>query len=252
MRHLYLYQRSFPRLTNIFYWPVLELVLWGFISSYIDKINAGGFNAITVLLGAIILWDLLSQSQQAVSVGFLEDVWERNLLNLFVTPLRISEFLASMIVLGLVRILMVATVMGTLAFVFYHFNLLALGFYLIPLVANLLFFGWTLGLFTTAVILRFGTSAQIFAFGFILLVQPFSAVFYPVSALPEGARLVAYVIPSTYVFEGMREILHTGIFPYKELLWALGTNVFYLVLVIWFFYRMFARVKEMGLLMKLD
>src|SRR3989344_2239663 len=93
IRHLYLYRRSFPRLMDIFYWPVMELLLWGFMSIYLEKFNLAGFNAISVLMGAIILWDLLSQSQKAVSIAFLEDVWERNLLNMFVTPLRIIEFL---------------------------------------------------------------------------------------------------------------------------------------------------------------
>ncbi len=252
MRHTYLYKRSFPRLMNIFYWPVMELLLWGFMSIYLERANLVGFNAVTVLLGAIILWDLLSQSQNAVSIAFLEDVWERNFLNIFVTPLRISEFLASAVLLGFVRIVIVAVVMGLLALGFYRFNILTLGLALIPFVANLLLFGWTLGLFTIAVILRFGTSAQILAFGFIFFIQPFSAVFYPVSALPEAARAIAYILPSTYVFEGMRAVIATGTFPVRDLVFALGANSVYLAIVLVFFYRMFARVKEMGLLMKLD
>ena len=90
IRHMYLYKRSVPRIMDIFYWPVMELLLWGFISLYLDKLNIGGFNAITVLLGAIIFWDLLNQSQRAVSIAFLEDVWERNLLNIFISPVTVN------------------------------------------------------------------------------------------------------------------------------------------------------------------
>ncbi len=252
IRHLYLYKRSVPRLMDIFYWPVMELLLWGFLSLYINKLNLGGFNAITILLGAVIFWDLLGQSQRAVSVAFLEDVWERNFLNVFVTPLRVSEFLASTVILAFVRILMVGGVMAILAFLFYKFNLFVFGFYLIPFVINLLIFGAALGFFTTGIILRYGTSAQVLAFGFILLLQPFSAVFYPVSALPGFVQPIAYVLPSTYVFEGMRAVIATGAFPLKFMALALLTNAIYLVLILWFFYKMFAIVKDKGRLMKLD
>src|SRR3989344_5974618 len=184
MRHLYLYKRSVPRLMDIFYWPVMELLLWGFISAFIEKLNVEGFNAVTVLLGAVIFWDFLAQSQRAVSVAFLEEVWERNFLNIFVTPLRVGEFIASTFILATIRIILVGVVMALIAFFFYHFNLFSFGFTLIPFMLNLLLFGAVLGLFTTAIILRYGTSAQGLAFGFIMLLQPFTAVFYPVSSLP--------------------------------------------------------------------
>lgn len=237
---------------DIVYWPVLDILLWGFFSIYLNKLQLGGFNAVTVLLGVIILWDLLSQSQRAISVSFLEDVWERNLLNLFVTPLRVTEFLIAAVLVGMIRIVMVTLVMGILAAVFYQFNLLTFGFNLIPFVINLLIFGWTLGIFTISIILRFGTSAQIFAFGLMTLIQPFSAVFYPVSALPESLRFISYILPSTHIFEGMRGVVSTGAFPAGQLFWAFATNILYLVLVCWLFYRMFARVKERGALMKLE
>lgn len=251
IRHLYLYKRSLPRLMDLFYWPVMELLVWGFLSVYLDRLNLGGFNAVTLLLGAIIFWDLLSQSQKAISVSFLEEVWEKNFLNIFVTPLRLSEFLASTMLLGVFRILMVIIVMGFLAALLYHFNLLVFGVYLIPFMASLLVFGTTLGLFTTAIILRYGTSAQILAFGFIFLIQPFSAVFYPVAVLPEALQYLSYLLPSTYVFEGMRAVVETGAAPWELLSLSLLTNVVYLPLVVWFFYRMFAMVKRKGRLLKL-
>lgn len=252
IRHLYLYKRSFPRIMDILYWPVLELVLWGFISVYLGRFSLSGFNALTVLLGAIIFWDLLSQSQRSVSVAFLEDVWEKNFLNIFVTPLKISEFLVSTVLLAFFRLIMVGAVMAILGFLFYKFNLFSFGFYLIPFMLNLLVFGAVLGLFTTAVILRYGTSAQILAFGFIVLIQPFSAVFYPVSVLPHFLQYIAHAIPSTYVFEGMRAVLETGSLPLDLLSWSIITNLVYLVLVLWYFYRMFAAVKAKGRLLKLD
>ncbi len=252
IRHLYLYQRSLPRLMDIFFWPIIELLLWGFLSLYLEKMNFGGLNAVTVLLGAIIFWDLMSQSQRAISTTFLEEVWERNLLNIFVSPLRLSEFLISSILIAIVRIIIVGLVMAGLAWFLYSFNFLSFGFYLIPFMINLLAFGWTLGFFTTGIILRFGTAAQVLAFGLAFLLQPFSAVFYPVSVLPQSLQYVAQLLPSAHIFEGMRAVIATGTLPVNNLLWAIGTNIFYLALVLWFFARMFARVKDRGMLMKLD
>lgn len=207
---------------------------------------------VTVLLGAIIFWDLMSQSQRAISTTFLEEVWERNLLNIFVSPLKLGEFLISSVLIAVVRIAIVGLVMAALAGVLYHFNLLSFGFYLALFMVNLLVFGWTLGFFTTGIILRFGSAAQVLAFGLVFLLQPFSAVFYPVSVLPQGLQYVAQILPTTHVFEGMRAVIATGNFPVNNLAWALGANIFYLVLILWFFARMFARVKERGMLMKLD
>ncbi|MBS3089819.1 ABC transporter permease [Candidatus Pacearchaeota archaeon] len=252
IRHLYLYKRSVPRLMDIFYWPIVELLLWGFLSIYLSKLELSTFNAVTLFLGAIIFWDLLAQSQRAVSVAFLEDVWEKNLLNIFITPLKISEFLASTVILGFVKIILVAIVMSILAFLFYAFNIFDFGLSLIPFFINLLIFGWTLGLFTTAIILRYGTSAQVLAFGFIVLIQPFTAVFYPVSALPQALQYISYLFPSTYVFEGLREVANAGSFPGMLLLLAFLTNIIYLALVTWFFYGMFAWIKRKGRLMKLN
>jgi ABC-2 type transport system permease protein len=237
---------------DILFWPVMELLLWGFISLYIDNLNIAGLNAITVLLGAVVFWDLLSQSQRAVSVTFLEEVWERNFLNIFVSPLKLSEFISSTVILAFVRVMMVGIIMAVLGALLYKFNIFQFGFYLIPFVLNLLIFGAAVGLFTTALILRYGTSAQVLAFGLLFLVQPFSAVFYPVSVLPEVLQWLAYAFPSTYIFEGMRAVISTGTMPINLLLGAVVANALYFSAFIYYFYKSFAVVKNKGKLLKLD
>ncbi len=252
IRQLYLYPRNFPRLVDIFVWPVLELLVWGFLSVYLEKLNLSSVNILSILLGALIFWELLSRSQQAVTLVFFEDVWEKNLLNIFVSPLRLSEYSLSMVALGLVRIIMQAAVLGVAALVFYHFSIFQFGVYTIPFAVSLLLFGWVLGLFIIAVILRFGTSAQVLGFGAIFLIQPFSAVFYPVAALPPAVQWISYCLPTTYVFEGMRAVIATGTMPVMMLVQSFALNFVYLGLVFWFFFAMFKKVKEKGLLLKLD
>jgi ABC-2 type transport system permease protein len=237
---------------DVFFWPVLDVVLWGFLSIYLANLKITGVNIVTILIGAIIFWEFLNQSQKAISIAFLEEVWERNFLNIFVTPLSFAEFLFSTVFVGLIRIILVSIVMGLLAFFFYHFNLLSMGFLLIPFVINLLLFGWVMGIFTTAIILRYGTSAQILAWGLIAIIQPFSAVFYPVSALPSFLHWISYLIPTTYVFEGMRKVMTGAPLAHTDVILAFITNICFLVLVLMFFSAMFRKVKAMGRLLKLD
>lgn len=252
IRHLYLYRRSFPRIMDLLYWPVMDILLWGFISLYLEKLHLFTFNAVTILLGAMIFWDLLSHAQRAISIAFLEETWERNLLNIFVTPLSVAEFLVSTFLLSLIRIVLVGAIMALLSFFLYRFNILQFGVWFIPLVANLLVFGWTLGLFTIGLILRYGTSAQILAFGFILLIQPFTAVFYPVSALPAVLQPLAYLFPSTYVFEGMREVARTGALSFTSVVWSALSNIIWTILVLVYFNACFANAKKRAALMRLD
>jgi len=252
IRNLYLYKRSLPRIMDIVYWPVMELLVWGFLSVYLEKMQTTSLNITTVLLGAVVFWDLLTRAQEAVSVAFLEEVWEKNFLNIFVTPLTISEMLSAFFLIGIVRIILVGIVAALLAFLLYHFNIFLFGFYLVPFVLNLLLFGMAAGICIIAIIFRYGTSAQILAFGFVFLLQPFVAVFYPVSALPVWAQWISSVLSPTYVFEGMRAVIATGTLPLRDILFASGLNVIYLVLSLWLFYWMFKRVKEKGLLLKLN
>ncbi len=252
IRNLYLYKRSLPRLMDILYWPVMELLVWGFLSIYLQKLQFTAVNMVTVLLGGVVFWDLLTRSQEAISVAFLEEVWEKNFLNIFVTPLTVSEMLAAFFLIGVVRIFMVGVVAALLAFLLYHFNIFLFGFYLIPFIINLLIFGWAAGIFIIAIIFRYGTSAQILAFGLVFLLQPFAAVFYPVSALPLWAQTISKILPPSYVFEGMRAVIATETLPTQTLILAFGTNLIYLGAALWLFYAMFKKVKEKGLLLKLN
>ncbi len=252
VRHLYLFKRSLPRLLDIFFWPVVTLLTWGFLTVYLEAVSFNNVNIVSVLLGAIILWELLQRMQGAVAITFLEDVWERNFLNLFVTPLTIAEFLTSTVILGIIRLAGVLAVVSILSVLLYHYSIFSLGFYFLPFLAVLMMFGFAMGLFNMAIILRFGTSAQILAFGLIFLVQPFSAVFYPVSALPESLQFFAYILPSTYVFEGMRAVINTGTLPFDLLTKGLILGFLYMAAMIFFFYKMFAHVKRDGRLLKLD
>jgi ABC-2 type transport system permease protein len=140
--------------------------------------------------------------------------------------------------------------MVLLAYLLYSFNVFTLGLALIPLAVNLIIMGWSIGIITTAIILRYGQEAEVLAWGIAFLFQPISAVFYPVSVLPVWLQKVAWCVPSSHVFEGMRTVISRGPFPTGELLEAVGINVVYIIISAAFFSWNFKAVKKKGLLVK--
>lgn len=252
IRHLYLYQRSVPRLMDIFFWPVVDILTWGFLTVYLEKVSLSGINIASILLGAITFWLIIQMFQQAASVTFLEDVWEKNFLNMFVAPVKVSEFLTATAILALIRIFLVVIVISVISFLLYHYSIFSVGVYFIPFIVILMLFAFSIALFNMAVILRYGTSAQTLAFGLIFIFQPFSAVFYPVSALPAIVHPISYLLPSTYVFEGMRQLVNFGTVSSTNIYYGFILALCYVVLMIVFFFRMFAKVRDQGRLLKLD
>ncbi len=249
-RHLYLYQRSLPRLTEIFFWPILDVVVWGFVTRYLREAQSNLPRFVTFFVGALILWDILYRSQQGISISFLEEIWSKNLTNLFVSPMRPCEFLLALMTISVVKLLAAGLASSLLAWFLYSFNLLTLGLSLIPFVMNLMVMGWSIGIVTTAAILRYGQEAEVLAWGLAFLVQPFSAVFYPISVLPEWIQPMALLIPSSHVFEGMRAVVENGQIPVHHLAIATTLNIFYLAMAIGFFYWNLRIVRERGLFLR--
>ncbi|MBI3356294.1 MAG: ABC transporter permease [Nitrospirae bacterium] len=250
VRHLYLYRRSLPRIMEIFYWPFLDLVIWGFITLYLARYQSQIPGVVTFFLGALILWDMLFRSQQGITISFLEELWARNLMNLFASPLKPSEFLAATMAMSIFKVTCVSIVMAVCALLFYSYNVFTMGLWLIPFVFNLVVTGWVIGVFTTSLIMRFGQEAEVLAWSMVFLFQPISCVFYPMDVLPGWLKPVAWANPAAHVFEGMRAVLSVGEAPLTNLAWAMGLNGLLLVAVVAWFYRTFAYCKDQGLLVR--
>src|SRR5688572_21254060 len=191
MRYMFIYRRSPVRLIEILFWPTMGLLVWGFVATFIQRAGQGDLpRFIGFLIGAMIFWDILFRAQQGISLSFLEDIWARNLLNIFCAPVRLSEYILATFVFGLMRVSVTLTFLATLSWLLYHFNILNLGLGLLPFMANLLILGLTIGIITIAIILRYGHGAEPFAWALPFLLQPFSAVFYPVEVLPAAIQRV--------------------------------------------------------------
>ena len=209
LRQLYLIRGSFARVAPLFAWVAIDIVLWGFITKYLNSVTAG-MNFVPALLGAVLLWDFFNRVMQGVSMAFLEDIWSRNLLNIFATPLRISEFLGGLVIssvltssVGLVVMLVLATAVFGLSFVGY-------GMALIPFLLVLFMFGIALGILAISLVLRLGPAAEWFVWPIPALISPFAGVFYPIATLPEWMQWISRALPPSYVFEGLRSVVNGG------------------------------------------
>lgn len=251
LRHLYLYRRSLPRLMEIFYWPFLDLVIWGFITMYLARFQGEVPGFVTFFLGALILWDVLFRAQQGITISFLEEIWARNLMNLFASPLKPGEFLAATMAMSIFKVTLVSVIMVICAYAFYSYNVFIIGLWLLPFVVNLVVTGWIIGVLTTSLIMRFGQEAEVLAWSMVFLFQPISCVFYPMDILPAWLKPVAWANPAAHIFEGMRDVLTIQGSPMTHLTWACGLNLLYLAVVIAAFQWTFAISKERGLLVKI-
>ena len=228
LRYMFIYKRSYIRIAELIFFPLMDLLVWGFVTLYLEQVTQS--KAVLFMLGGIILWDIFFRAQQAVGMSVLQEMWVGNTLNLFVSPLRAYELIASTAIVGFIRAVITTTGLGICAYTLYSFNILNFGIALIPLFGLLLFFGWTLGLFTAALILRFGEAAESLAWIVPFLIQPFAAVFYPVSALPPTLQVFALAFPCTHIFEGMRTVLRDGGIPWQSMMNSLLLALVWIIL----------------------
>lgn len=224
LRYWYLLISSWPRLLELVYWPTLQIITWGFLQSYIAQ-NAGYFaRAGGTLIGAVILWDILFRGQLGFSISFLEEMWSRNLGNLLMSPLRPIEFLLAMTVMSVIRLAIGVIPMTLIAALFFDFNVLGLGLPLVAFFCNLIFTSWAIGILVSGLVLRNGLGAESIVWTMMFALLPLACVYYPVSVLPQWLQYVAWALPPTYVFEGMRALLTEQTFRSDLMLQALAIN----------------------------
>ena len=253
LRNIYLLKRSIARVFSLLVWVTVELFLWGFITIWLRNLvsEEGKFDFVLLILSALVFWNLFVRAQQAFTISFLEEVWTRNIINIFAAPITQKELVAGFVSLSVFQGILGFLYVSALALALYALHIWAIGFYLIPFFVLILIFGWVLGLITTGLIIRFGPSLEILAFFMPFVLLPFSAVYYPTSIFPEFVRNIAQFLPTMHLFEGMRLVLVQGIFPLERIAWASGLTIVYFVLGSLFFMWMIRVARKRGLLARL-
>ncbi|MHB2025617.1 MAG: ABC transporter permease [Elusimicrobiota bacterium] len=248
LRQFYLIRGSLSRVVPLFAWVAVDIVLWGFFTRYLNSAATARFNFVPTLLGAVLLWDFFTRVMQGVTMAFFEDVWSRNFLNLFATPLSIAEYLAGLIASSVATSAVGLAVMIALASAIFGLSIFAYGALLAPFLLVLFLFGVALGVLAVALVLRFGPAAEWFVWPIPAMIAPFAGVFYPISTLPRWMRLVSHLLPPSYLFEAMRGIVAGKAASWDYLALSAGLAALYLVLSGRVFAATFRYCARMGLI----
>ncbi len=248
LRQIYLIRASFSRLLPLFIWVAVDIVLWGFLTRYLNSFDLAGFNFISVMLGAVLLWDIFIRIMQGVTMAFFEDVWARNFLNIFSTPILVSEYLAGLVCSSIVTSFIGIVVMFFLALFVFGFSFLSYGVVIVPFLFVLFLFGIALGVAASALVLRLGPAAEWFIWPIPAIISPFVGVLYPVAVLPEWMRIVSLILPPSYVFESFRAVISGQPADGVALFSGCALAVFYMFLSCWFFTRTYHHARRTGLI----
>ena len=250
LRYWYLLRSSFARLIELIYWPAVQMLMWGFLQTYIAEqanmfAKAGG-----LLVGAVLLWDILFRGQLGFSISFLEEMYARNLGNIMMSPLRPAEFLLALMIMSIVRLLIGMIPVSLLAIAFFGFNLWALGLALAAFFANLILTSWSVGIFVAGLLLRNGLGAESMAWTIMFLFLPLTCVYYPVAILPEWLQYFAWALPPTYVFEGMRALVIDHVFRADLMAQAFAFNVVLFAAASFAFMKLLQSARVQGSLLQ--
>jgi ABC-2 type transport system permease protein len=243
-------RRNLNRVTDTLYWPVQNIIVWGFFTLYLAHDHKLAPGVTSYLLGATMLWGMFYSFQRDLATGFMEELWSRNLLNLFSTPLNVREYMAGLIILNLFKALLGLLVAALIAWLCYADNLFPALPGFLPYLLILALFSLSVGMVITALIIRFTTKVQTLAWSFAGLLMPLSCVFYPATTLPGWLRPLAWGLPTMHAFEGMREVMGGSGFSTMHFAWGMGLSVFYMAAAVVFFHWMFELARAKGFLVR--
>lgn len=248
LRNIYTFKHNYDRVFDAFYWPTIELLLWGITSSYFVQQAPGLSKLVAMIVSGLIFWMVVYRSQYETNISLLEDIWSKNLINIFISPLKFSEWIIAVLIIGIIKSFISFIFAAILVFVLYQVKIIIFSIYLIPFLFLLWMTAWTASFFIAGLIFRFGYKVQSFAWTLLSLITPFSGIYYPISFLPSWAQTISAILPTSYLFEGMREVINTGIVDSQKLVISFTLNIVYLILALIFLYRSYSKLLHRGLI----
>jgi ABC-2 type transport system permease protein len=251
LRNLYLLRSSWPRLAELVYWPAVQLLVWGFLQTFIARNASTPILVAGTFIGSVLLWDVLFRGQIGFSVSFLEEMWARNMGNLMMSPLRPFELVLALMVMSLIRLAIGVGPVTLAALLLFNFNLYGLGLVLVAFFLNLILTSWAVGIVVSGLVLRHGMGAESLAWTLMFLMMPLACVYYPVSTLPALIQTVAWLLPPTYVFEGMRAVLIEGVVRNDLMVWAFCLNIAYFAAATLVFAGLLESARRRGSLLQM-
>lgn len=246
LRYFYFFMK-FDHIAEMFYWPTIDIFLWGMTSIWVQGEHTQILDVALVILTGLVFWQVIWRASYEITVNILQEFWNRNLVNLFSTPLKLSEWMLGTMMVGFAKIFITLSFSSFLVWALFSLNVFQLGLSIIPYLGLLTCSGWMIGYLSAGIIVYYGQRYQMLAWMMPFVFAPFSAVFYPLSALPMWGQAIAKCLPTTYIFEGMRKVLQEGVFSYEMFWMSVGLTIVFLGATMTFFKVMFERSRNKGL-----
>jgi len=248
----YISKRSLEVIMDTIWYSTLSVVVFGFVAKYISSQNQPGIGE--MLLSGMIWWEFLRINQYSLTLNPMWNIWSRNFCNMFISPLSKTEYLVAQFIVGflkssivfIINLLVVRLVFNT-TFLQNYSVLTFIGF-----ISILALFAWSMGLVIMGIIFLYGTRIQALAWGFIAVVQPLVAVFFPVSVMPLWLQTISYLFPVTYLFEINRLLIVGFTYPASYMAIAALLSVLYFIISLYIFKHFFAASQLSGQFAKND
>ncbi len=245
LQELYITARSVEVIVDLPFWSVMTVVVFGFVTRFLSSVMNPTV-AHYLYLGTL-MWEIMRVAQYSMSLSVLWNVWSHNFSNMFITPLSMFEYVLAQVISGAVKAVVLFGLVALVAATLFDFNMFSMGLgNLTLLFLNLLFFAYSIGLLILGIIFRLGTRIQALAWGLVLIFQPLTAAYYPLSVMPPVLQSVARLFPPTYVFEAARAGLDDPSIRWTDIGIATAENVVYFGLAVWFFNYMYRRSRQTG------
>ena len=252
LRQIYLIQQSPPRLISYVFWPTIFMLIWGFLNQYLYQDTQLKKFTLSTFLGASLLLNVMERSNINIMMGFLEDVWSRNLGNILISPIKTYQLIAGIIINGFIGMAIGMTAAFFIAYLAFDFNIISLGLPVVAFFINLTLTGWAVGIMILGVIFLYGLSAEFIGWMAAFLMTPFVCVYYPVSILPNWLQPVSKALPPTHSFEGLRYLIDHGHFNWSYFYYGLALNILYLVVAVTVFVWAMNKARDKGGLLSMS
>ena len=248
-KNIIMTKRNFFTIFEMLFWPLISLFSIGLMGAYLD-ITENKFAFI--MIGAISL-SVIQLAQLDVTYVLLFDVWSKSLKYTFATPASFYHMIVGSWFVGILRGLVAFLALSVFSILIFGFDLgklplLDLSLFLL----GLFFAAMLIGMAACILMLIFGRRAEIAAWTLTAIIMLICGIYYPVSVLPEAARLIALLIPVTYFLEYFRSFY--GFTPSfsNPLLIGFAQSIVYFIFFVLLSEWSLKRARKNGMIIKLS
>lgn len=208
LRHLRILKHDPNLLFGSLYWPLLDILIWGYLGNWIAQSQTSDFvqyQSMAIL--GVLLWQVVGRGCNIIVISLAEELWSGNIINLFSLPIRIVEWILGVILLYAIMILLVFSFCIGLVYVLYDISIVNIIAMFLLFSPPLFMCGIWLGFICLQIVALLGKRGTELAFIVAWFFMPFSGAYYPVEILPTWGQTISRFLPMSYVFTSMRDYM---------------------------------------------